>query len=295
MLPIKKTGDALALRQQTWQNDKIALLSNVSKKLNSVDLMVCQAGAEVAIRNLEDADFIPKIATACKFICRDVGIRDWNNAEVMKYDALRFFQTIKRHYKDYTLEEIKLAFELAQIGELDEWLPKDRNGHADKNHYQAFSMEYYCKILNAYRRKKGISWHKARTALPAASVEITEEQKAENQKIFIQDIYDSFYAYKNDGINPNFALSIFINEFIAQGLIDQKPKPAELTINRAYTRILLSELPRQQKEAVKQNFSINKPSGMLLVEAQLSENNIAIRKIYDDLIENGTDIKTVIK
>lgn len=75
-----------------------------------------------------------------------------------------------------TLADIKLAFELATTGELDDYLPKDSQGNPDKKHYQQFNADYFAKILNAYRRKQNGVIHKAYKALPEPKKELTPEE-----------------------------------------------------------------------------------------------------------------------
>lgn len=76
-----------------------------------------------------------------------------------------------------TLADIKLAFELATTGELDDYLPKDSQGNPDRKHYQQFNADYFAKILNAYRRKQNGVIHKAYKAVPEPKKELTPEEK----------------------------------------------------------------------------------------------------------------------
>ena len=298
MLPAVKQSNALSIKKQDFYlEQKRALLLNgeVQIKLSDNDLMIANAGVETPIRSLTDEVLIPKVATVTKFICRDIGVKDWNNAEVMKYDATRFFTTLKTYYKDLSLKEVKIAFELAAVGELDEWLPKDKNGLPDKNHYQAFSMEFYCKILNAYRSKKSKVWSKAKNALPTPEKVATEKEKAEYRLAFLQDIYDAFYNYKKNGVAPKFVLSMFFNEFIKQGLIEKTEKPSKSAIDSAYRKYIVSDAPRREKKAVIADYHLNKINTVLLTNAESIENNKRLALLFDDLIKKGTDIKTVIK
>lgn len=279
------------------QLQKKALLEQeiVQWKLSENDMMIAQAGVSDEIRNIDDDILIKKVATITKWICRDIGVRDWDNPATMKYDATRFLTTIKKHYKDFTIKEINMAFELLMVGELDEWLPKDKRGEPDRNHYNSFNLNFYTKVLNAYRSKKASVWRKAKNCLPKFEEVVSEEQKLEYRKAFINDIYDAFDKYKKDGINPKFILSIFINEFIKQKVINNKPKPSRKTVERAYKNILLGNMSRIDKNSVKQDFHKNKIDGILLRDAETIENNLAIKKTFDNLISNNLDIREVIK
>lgn len=304
MLPAERKGNALAIRQNNYFEQKKALIQDetVQLKLSDNDLMIAQAGvSEKPIRLVPEKELLNNVAVASKFICRDVGIRSWDNAEVMKYDAVRFFTTLKTYYKEFTFKEVKLAFELAMVGQLDEWLPKDKNGNPDKNHYQAFSLEYVTKILNAYKSKKNNVWFKARKALPPVVKVVTKEEKEFYRKSFIQDIYNAFELYKKDGTEPAFVLSVFIKEFLAQGVITEIPKPKSIAIEKAYRLAVTSGNKEERKTISEQYHKLTgrgrtaKVGDMLLHRAQAVQNNITIRECFDEIISSKKDIKTIIK
>ena len=158
----------IAERQDKHLADRQTLLMQpaVQWKLNSTDLAIANAAIEIPIRKITDQDLLPKIGTMVKFLCRDIGVAYWHDAETIKYDAARFFDTVRKYYNDLSIKQIKMAFELAQIGELDDWLPKDKNGNPDNKHYNNFNVGYYTKILKAFRAKNSRVWNKARKALP---------------------------------------------------------------------------------------------------------------------------------
>lgn len=297
MLPVKTEGSALTVRQEKYLAQKQVILNApaVQSKLTSIELSIAQAGLEVPIRHLPDEQLLPKVGTAAKFICRDVGIKSWDNTELMKYDAARFFTHLKSYFSDLSLKEIKMAFELAAVGELDEWLPRDKNGNPDCEHYQSFSLQYYSKILKAYRAKKGKTWHKARKALPAPEMVITEEQRQENRRHCLQDIYDAFNRYKDHGEPPRFSLEIFINIFIEQGVIQEKPVPSDSMVERAYRKLLGSEPALNVKRALISSFHKNNPDGLIIAEAQRVANNQAIEAIFEKLVKDNQEIETLIK
>ena len=121
-----------------------------------------------------------------------------------------------------TLADIKLAFELATTGDLDDYLPKDRNGQPDKAHYQQFNADYFAKILNAYRRKQNGVIHKAYQALPEPKKELTPEQK----RYYHNDIESrnrlAFLQYKYTGrVDFGIAGEMFVYDWLVKvGLAD---------------------------------------------------------------------------
>lgn len=98
-----------------------------------------------------------------------------------------------------TLADIKLAFELATTGELDDYLPKDSQGNPDKKHYQQFNADYFAKILNAYRRKQNGVINKAYKALPEPKKELTPEEKRYYHNQAVARCREVFLQYKYTG------------------------------------------------------------------------------------------------
>lgn len=302
MLPVEIKQNFLAKRREVYNDQKMAILQSqhVQLKLSENELIIAQTGIGLSIKQANEKELISAVAVASKFICRDVGIRTWDNKEVMKYDAVRFFNILRRYYNDLTFSEVKMAFELALVGQLDEWLPKDRNGEPDKNHYQSFSLEYITKILNAYKSKKNKIWFKARKSLPVPITTATKEEKEMYRKAFLNDIYIAFDAYVQHGKRPRFILNIFIKEFVNQGLIKEVP-PAKSLAFEAAKLIAETSIDKKERKAVKDQYDemikskMQNVGDMLLNRAQNIQNNTTISEIFDDLVQQKKDIRTVIK
>lgn len=196
----KNQNNQLAVRSNKHLDKKKEILKSneVVENLNKEDLRIATSGIHDPISELQDQMLNANIVNATKFICRDVGIQSWNDAEVMRYDAIKFIEILKRHYSELTIDEVKLAFELSIVGDLDEWLPKDKNGLPDKNHYQAFSLIYITKILNAYKSKKNKVWVKARALMPKISNE-RELSESEKQQIIESGVVRCFDEYLEIG------------------------------------------------------------------------------------------------
>ena len=61
-------------------------------------------------------------------------------------------------------------------GELDEFLPKDKNGNPEKKHFQQFNIDYFGRILNAYCRKRINVLSKAYSLLPKYNTSSDEDR-----------------------------------------------------------------------------------------------------------------------
>jgi hypothetical protein len=155
---------------------KMVQLPEVAKALNPVEKYIFAASTKTQISEIDDETLVDKLANMLKYIAMDVGFIIPQITDDWQYIQARTLDILKRYYSNFTLSDIKLAFELATTGELDEFLPKDKQGNPDKNHYQQFNAEYLSKILNAYKRKQNVVIDKAFKVLPEPKGEMTPQQ-----------------------------------------------------------------------------------------------------------------------
>lgn len=155
---------------------KMVQLPEVAKALNPVEKYILAASTKTQISEIDDKTLVDKLANILKYIAMDIGFIIPQDIEDWQYIQARILDILKRYYSNYTLSDVKLAFELATTGELDEFLPKDKHGNPDKNHYQQFNADYLSKILNAYKRKQSVVIDKAFKVLPEPKGEMTPQQ-----------------------------------------------------------------------------------------------------------------------
>ena len=155
---------------------KMVQLPEVAKALNPVEKYIFAASTKTQISEIDDKTLVDKLANMLKYIAMDIGFIIPQDIEDWQYIQARILDILKRYYSNYTLSDVKLAFELATTGELDEYLPKDKQGNPDKNHYQQFNADYFAKILKAYKQKQTDVIDKAYKAIPKKNNEISPEQ-----------------------------------------------------------------------------------------------------------------------
>lgn len=184
---------AIEIRRQMVQ------LPDIAKALNPVEKYIFAASTKTQISEMEDGVLVSKTAQMFRFIAMDVGYIIPQNENDWAYIQTRLVDILKRYYSYLTLADIKLAFELATTGELDDYLPKDSQGNPDKKHYQQFNADYFAKILNAYRRKQNGVIHKAYKALPEPKKELTPEEKRYYHNQVVARCREVFLQYKYTG------------------------------------------------------------------------------------------------
>ena len=178
---------------------KMVQLPEVAKALTTVEKYIFAASTKTQISEMDDGVLVSKTAQMFRFIAMDVGYIIPTNPEDWAYICTRLLDILKKYYSQMTLADIKLAFELATTGELDDYLPKDSQGNPDKKHYQQFNADYFAKILNAYRRKQNGVIHKAYKAVPEPKRELTPEQKRYYHNETVARYRDVFLRYKYTG------------------------------------------------------------------------------------------------
>ena len=203
-IAIKKEQKREAL--QVYRAHKAAIMNSeeVQSRMNDAELQVIERANHETVREIENVTLAKKLLKLSTGIARDAGIKDWRNESVMKYDGSVFVKLVSDHFKDLTLQEVKYAFEASDLGFLDKYLPRDKHGEPEKNHYQSFSREFIVRILKAYRQYKGGVWTKAQGLLPVQTKTATIEELKEYRDSFTNKIHERFEAYKNDGVIPIF-------------------------------------------------------------------------------------------
>lgn len=175
------------------KNQAIALIQDEGKKaidsrryiadscnletLSEVDKSIFVSSTKKQIKDYEDRELAENLKTIFKFIAIDVGYNTKVNEEEWIYQQIRLTDVIKKYYSYMTLREIKIAFELCATGVLDSYLGKDSQGNPDRKHYQCFSTDFFCKIINAYLKRRNETFNKVFKALPLQSDDIASERR----------------------------------------------------------------------------------------------------------------------
>lgn len=202
-LPEKRQSAAVLLYSGTAKaidvRRAMVELPEVAKSLSGVEKYIFAASTKMQIADIDDGTLIAKTGQMFRFIAMDVGYIIPTNPEDWAYICTRLLDILKKYYSQMTLADIKLAFELATTGELDDYLPKDSQGNPDKKHYQQFNADYFAKILSAYRRKQNGVIHKAYKALPEPKKELTPEEKRYYHNQIVARCREVFLQYKYTG------------------------------------------------------------------------------------------------
>ncbi len=224
---------AIEIRRQMVQ------LPDIAKALTPVEKYIFAASTKTQISEMDDGVLVSKTAQMFRFIAMDVGYIIPQNENDWAYIQTRLVDILKRYYSNLTLADIKLAFELATTGELDEYLPRDSQGNPDKKHYQQFNADYFAKVLNAYCRKQNQVIGKAYTALPEPKKELSPEQIRYYRNQSVMTCLMCFLRYKYTG-RLVFGLTdeMFVYNWLLGVRLADEVKETEDDRKEAYNRFL---------------------------------------------------------
>lgn len=213
--PVQKT--AVMIRRE------MVNIPAVMGALGPVEKAVFLASTAKTIAEYDAAELAAELATALKWICKDVGYRSPDESD-RQYLVIRTAEILKRYYAGLSLKDFRMAFEMSLTGELDDFLPRGRNGEPDRNHYQQFNAEYVCKILNAYKGRRAWVLKKANEAVPKEGPKPNPERERYYRNETRKDCVKAFEFFKKNGRLPEMspiAEMLYYDTLAAAGLAEK--------------------------------------------------------------------------
>lgn len=214
---IYKPKSAVVVRRE------MAKIPAVMDALGPVERSVFLASTDKTIAEYDANELSIELAKALKWIAKDVGYRATDESE-RGYLVVRVAEILKRYYDGLTMRDFKMAFEMSITGELDDYLPKGRDGQADRGHYQQFNAEYVCKILNAYKGRRAWVLRKANEAVPKDEPKRDPAKDRYYRNETRRNCINAFESFKENGRLPEMspiAEMLYYNELAAAGLADE--------------------------------------------------------------------------
>jgi len=180
---------------------EMAKLPEVINSLEPIERAVFLASTAKTIAEFTSSELAAELATTLKWICKDVGYRVQDESD-RQYLIIRTAEILKRYYGNLSLNDFRMAFEMSITGELDEFLPKGRDGQADRGHYQQFNAEYICKVLNAYKARRAWVLKKANDIVPHDAQRRNPDVEKMYEREMKRELVLAYEAFKNSGKMP---------------------------------------------------------------------------------------------
>lgn len=292
-VPAQKTTTALAVAGLTTKAVEVrrtmAEDAKVVASLDSIEKLILDASTKTLISEMSDEDLIKTASGVFRLIANDVGYKIPPATE-WQYIQTRLLLVLKRYYGYYSMNDVKLAFEMAVMGELDYYLPKNTDGTANIQHYQNFNPEYLARIMNAYKKKHSDVVQKCINARPTerkfTDAEI-EALNAEKQKT----VAVAYAEYIN---SKNLSVSALTEKIIYEYLLDKRlcKEISDRNINacrdvawvKYLERVASGFVPKMEAKEVKAKGKTAKELDYLAYDA--ARHNIII-EAFDNMITNN--------
>lgn len=165
-----------------------AVPAGLPVKLNRIEYNIQLAHCKGSISNLlkradfELEPFLDRLGAVVYQAIGDLGVSSALDTGAEK----RLTYYVVNYYRDFSIEEIRLAFELAITGELP----------VNIEHYQSFDIKYICAILTAYRKKRTESFRKY---VNVDEFKVKQPTPAEIRRNYIQNIIDRYTDFAQTG------------------------------------------------------------------------------------------------
>lgn len=200
---------------------EMAKESSVMAALVPSEKQVFLASTERPAADYNAAELAAELGKSLKWIAKDIGYR--TDGSDLQYLTIRTAEIMKTHYGNLSLKDFRMAFELLLTGELDEYLPRGRDGQPERGHFQQFNAEYVCRVLNAYRVRRAAVLQKARKAMPVRKQERDPEAERRYLNETRRGLLQAFEEYKRNGYFPSIspiAEMLYYNLLNEVGLAD---------------------------------------------------------------------------
>ena len=135
-------------------------------QLSNVDALILAAAKNATIGEMLPSAVTSAVHQIFHFISIDIGYKKPAEDAEWQYIIVRLADVLKRHFYDLTIEDVKTAFELLTVGDLDNYLPTNSSGEPDRSHYQNLNAEYLCKVLRAYKKRRDVAYTNIKAAQP---------------------------------------------------------------------------------------------------------------------------------
>lgn len=171
-----------------------------------------------------------EIAKSIAVAITDLGIKSIPDQYLQK----RIIYYLLTYYRDFSIEDLQLAFELAIVGKLD----------VEIEHFQSFSIKYLSRILNAFRKYRNEKNIRIREKQTHETKELNEEEREILKIKYLKNLVQTYETYKNTGV-----LKILIHWIAYNHLIEIEI----LKISENYWLELIQRAEIKYKKRLKQS------------------------------------------
>lgn len=218
---------------QPWQQ----LATGLQGILTDTENDVLRASMSAKIKDIPADKYVDEMSVILNYTAKDVGfvkpnLNEWN------YLKMKLCETLKKYFYGFTLKEVKLAFELLQVGKLDDYLPLNSSGNPERQHYNRFGIEYFSRVLKAYLGLKNEVIAKVYQHGEAAEPKKLESNATADIR---HGVYIAYLQYKYLGAKPAWPNNYLIYRELSRANIISEINVTEADKQKAM-RLLLKDV-----------------------------------------------------
>lgn len=253
--------------------NELKITTENENRLSSEDASIVNAAKAKSVTEYSATDLAKELNCLFGFIIKDIGLKQPSEHEY-KYFILRITNILSQYYSRLTIAEIKLAFEMLIIGRLGQI-----------EHYQQLSVDYVCKVLNAYKILQQKAFTNAVKLLPKPAPKslpvAVPDPKSVCRKIF--EHYKETGELKF-GIHEDVVIGNFLQEKKAIPVIEITDEDKANAIQRVLREVAEDKRPEIQGVWAKKNKLSERD-----LETPSYTNALyrTIKKYFDELIKKG--------
>lgn len=215
---------------------RLGLLPEIASVLSVAEKKIFEASTKTLICEMDDITLVDYSKRLFRYVATEIGYTIPYATE-WAFIQTRLLDVLKTYHSQMSLTDIRLAFELMSVGELDNYFPRDNNGNPDKKHYNRFTAEYLTRVINAYKARQSEVFAKVYKYMPGQKKTVSEREKAYYIGFMNDRIKTIYLTYKYTGwLVTEYADETFLYNWLRNNELAEMVTLTEEDRNKAYYR-----------------------------------------------------------
>ncbi len=271
---------------------KLELLPEIANVLSVAEKKIFEASTKTLICEFDDVTLIDYSRRLFRYIATEIGYTIPDAVE-WAFIQSRLFDVLKTYHSQMSLSDIRLAFELMSVGELDNYFPRDNNGNPDKKHYNRFTAEYLTRVISAYKARQSEVIAKAYKYMPEQKKTVSAQEKAYYCGFMNDRIKIIYLTYKYTGrLVTEYADGTFLYNWLRNNGLAEMVTSTEEDRNKAYYRFLAKAAKNMvNKYEAAHVRKVGKESRSLDYLAFDEARKTEIKRAFDRMVANEYQLK----
>lgn len=265
---------------------KLELLPEIASVLSVAEKKIFEASTKTLICEMDDITLVDYSKRLFRYVATEIGYTIPDATE-WAFIQTRLLDVLKTYHSQMSLTDIRLAFELMSVGELDNYFPRDSNGNPDKKHYNRFTAEYLTRVINAYKARQSEIIAKVYKYMPKRGKTVSAQEKAYYNGYMNDRIKIIYLTYKYTGrLVTEYADETFLYNWLRNNGFAEMVTSTDEDRNKAYYRFLAKAENMVNKYEAAHVRKVGKEASSLDYLAFDEARKTEIKRAFDQMIIN---------